>query len=46
MGNFDGVHLGHRAVISAALSMGRVHRGPRAFKNLQESAKIPQESVK
>ena len=23
MGNFDGVHLGHRAVISAALQMGR-----------------------
>ncbi|MFN5714950.1 MAG: bifunctional riboflavin kinase/FAD synthetase, partial [Bradyrhizobium sp.] len=22
MGNFDGVHLGHRAVIGAALAMG------------------------
>ena len=28
MGNFDGVHLGHRAVISAALEMGRAHRRP------------------
>src|ERR1700755_2806295 len=28
MGNFDGVHLGHRAVIAAALEMGRVHRRP------------------
>jgi riboflavin kinase/FMN adenylyltransferase len=28
MGNFDGVHLGHRAVIAAALRMGRVHRRP------------------
>ena len=28
MGNFDGVHLGHRAVIDAALQMGRVHRRP------------------
>jgi riboflavin kinase/FMN adenylyltransferase len=28
MGNFDGVHLGHRAVISAALQMGRAHRQP------------------
>jgi riboflavin kinase/FMN adenylyltransferase len=28
MGNFDGVHLGHRAVISAALSMGRAHGKP------------------
>jgi riboflavin kinase/FMN adenylyltransferase len=28
MGNFDGVHLGHRAVIAAALRMGRVHRQP------------------
>ncbi len=26
MGNFDGVHLGHRAVIEAALQMGRAHR--------------------
>src|SRR3982075_3762605 len=25
MGNFDGVHLGHRAVIAAALQMGRIH---------------------
>jgi FAD synthase len=25
MGNFDGVHLGHRAVIKAALDMGRAH---------------------
>src|SRR6476661_7051340 len=28
MGNFDGVHLGHRAVISAALQMGRAHGKP------------------
>ena len=28
MGNFDGVHLGHRAVIDAALQMGRAHRRP------------------
>src|ERR1700723_1993614 len=28
MGNFDGVHLGHRAVITAALQMGRAHRRP------------------
>ena len=28
MGNFDGVHLGHRAVIAAALSMSRTHRQP------------------
>jgi riboflavin kinase/FMN adenylyltransferase len=28
MGNFDGVHLGHRAVISAALNMGRAHAKP------------------
>jgi riboflavin kinase/FMN adenylyltransferase len=28
MGNFDGVHLGHRAVISAALNMGRAHGKP------------------
>jgi len=28
MGNFDGVHLGHRAVIEAALQMGRVHGKP------------------
>src|SRR5947199_594922 len=30
MGNFDGVHLGHRAVIKAALEMARSH-GRRAF---------------
>ncbi|MBV8700892.1 MAG: bifunctional riboflavin kinase/FAD synthetase [Bradyrhizobium sp.] len=28
MGNFDGVHLGHRAVIAAALEMGRVQGRP------------------
>src|SRR5580692_2374530 len=28
MGNFDGVHLGHRAVIDAALRMGLVHDRP------------------
>lgn len=28
MGNFDGVHLGHRAVINAALEMGRAHGRP------------------
>jgi riboflavin kinase/FMN adenylyltransferase len=28
MGNFDGVHLGHRAVIEAALAMGRAHGKP------------------
>jgi riboflavin kinase / FMN adenylyltransferase len=28
MGNFDGVHLGHRAVIAAALEMGKTHRRP------------------
>ena len=28
MGNFDGVHLGHRAVIAAALRMGREHGRP------------------
>ena len=28
MGNFDGVHLGHRAVIAAALTMGRGHGKP------------------
>src|SRR3979411_1329330 len=28
MGNFDGVHLGHRAGIAAALQMGRIHRRP------------------
>src|ERR1700737_1091874 len=28
MGNFDGVHLGHRAVITAALQMGRAHGKP------------------
>ena len=28
MGNFDGVHLGHRAVIEAALRMGRAHGRP------------------
>ncbi len=26
MGNFDGVHLGHRAVIAAAMEMARSHR--------------------
>src|ERR1700687_4045552 len=30
MGNFDGVHLGHRAVIAAALQMGHAH-GRRAL---------------
>ena len=30
MGNFDGVHLGHRAVITAALRMGKAH-GSQAF---------------
>lgn len=30
MGNFDGVHLGHRAVIDAALRMGKAH-GSQAF---------------
>src|ERR1700750_87622 len=30
MGNFDGVHLGHRAVIKAALDMARSH-GRAAF---------------
>src|SRR5882757_9188011 len=30
MGNFDGVHLGHRAVIAAALEMARAH-GRSAF---------------
>jgi riboflavin kinase/FMN adenylyltransferase len=25
MGNFDGVHLGHRAVIAAALQMAQAH---------------------
>ena len=28
MGNFDGVHLGHRAVIGAALEMSRAHGRP------------------
>jgi riboflavin kinase/FMN adenylyltransferase len=28
MGNFDGVHLGHRAVIGAALQMGKAHGRP------------------
>ncbi len=28
MGNFDGVHLGHRAVIAAAIDMGRAHGRP------------------
>src|SRR6201985_670009 len=28
MGNFDGVHLGHRAVIAAALAIGRDHGRP------------------
>jgi riboflavin kinase/FMN adenylyltransferase len=28
MGNFDGVHLGHRAVITAALQMARSHDRP------------------
>jgi riboflavin kinase / FMN adenylyltransferase len=28
MGNFDGVHLGHRAVIEAATQMGRAHGRP------------------
>jgi riboflavin kinase / FMN adenylyltransferase len=28
MGNFDGVHLGHRAVIAAALEMARPHGKP------------------
>jgi riboflavin kinase / FMN adenylyltransferase len=28
MGNFDGVHLGHRAVITAALEMARAHGRP------------------
>jgi riboflavin kinase / FMN adenylyltransferase len=28
MGNFDGVHLGHRAVIAASLEMARLHRTP------------------
>jgi riboflavin kinase/FMN adenylyltransferase len=28
MGNFDGVHLGHRAVIEAAQRMGRAHGRP------------------
>jgi len=28
MGNFDGVHLGHRAVLAAALEMGRTHGRP------------------
>src|ERR1700684_2564448 len=28
MGNFDGVHLGHRAVIAAALQMAKAHGRP------------------
>src|SRR5450432_1203904 len=28
MGNFDGVHLGHRAVIAASLEMARLHEAP------------------
>src|SRR5260364_242857 len=28
MGNFDGVHLGHRAVIEAAVEMGKSHGRP------------------
>jgi riboflavin kinase/FMN adenylyltransferase len=28
MGNFDGVHLGHRTVIAAALRMGQIHGRP------------------
>jgi riboflavin kinase / FMN adenylyltransferase len=28
MGNFDGVHLGHRAVINAALEIGKAHGRP------------------
>src|SRR3954466_11736604 len=28
MGNFDGVHLGHRAVIAASLEMARLHGTP------------------
>src|SRR6201986_851246 len=28
MGNFDGVHLGHRAVVAAAMEMGRAHGRP------------------
>jgi riboflavin kinase / FMN adenylyltransferase len=28
MGNFDGLHLGHRAVITAALEMGKAHGRP------------------
>src|SRR3954469_17632704 len=28
MGNFDGVHLGHRAVITAALEMAKRHGRP------------------
>ena len=28
MGNFDGVHLGHRAVIDAAIKMGGIHGRP------------------
>src|SRR4051794_6468802 len=28
MGNFDGVHLGHRAVIAASLEMARLHGRP------------------
>ena len=28
LGNFDGVHLGHRAVIAAAVAMGQAHNHP------------------
>ena len=28
MGNFDGLHRGHRAVINAALEMGKAHGRP------------------
>ena len=35
MGNFDGVHLGHRAVIGAALAMGRA-RGVRSEEHTSE----------
>src|SRR6516225_4845697 len=35
MGNFDGVHLGHRAVIAAALEMGRAHGRPALALNFE-----------
>src|SRR6202008_650793 len=35
MGNFDGVHLGHRAVITAALQMGRAHGRPALARTLE-----------